>query len=115
MIRLRARQAKYLPSIPSKQEDFFFLQSVQDETGTHQATYEKGKGASYYVWGGGEQSNRCVRLTTTSILRRNREYLELHVYIHSHNCLNGAHRNVFTTISLYSDVHSDIHSLHMEV
>lgn len=39
MIRLRARQSKYLRSIPSKQEDIFVLQSVQAETETHQATY----------------------------------------------------------------------------
>jgi len=67
MIRLRVRQSKYLRSIPTKQEDIFVLQSVQAETETHQATYEKGKGASYHMGGGSKQrgyeANHYIHLT----------------------------------------------------
>jgi hypothetical protein len=55
-----------LRSIPSKQEGIFVLQSVQAEKETHQATYEKVKGASYHVGGAkkpGCEADHYIHLT----------------------------------------------------
>lgn len=111
MIRLRARQSKYLRSIPIKQEGIFVLQSVQAETKAHQATYEKSKEASYHVGGSKAAGVWGWPLHPfNAVIENTWSYTST-----SPKCLTGAHSNNFATTSLYSDVQNDIHSLLMEV